>query len=166
MGLEQLIGGVPWGAVVPNGVGVCLLVDAEHAGHLLHAEVAAEGAHIAQYWQFGVEFEKFRHRLGDDVVVGGVDDGQVEAIPLTDLAGIGAAGVDHVLADDVALLRDYPPFTARQRLDVGDPVRLDNLGAHFARPGGKRQTGAGRVHMTVVHGVMRRLDAIEVVERK
>ncbi len=90
--------------------------------------------------------------------------GDVEAHPLAHLAGIGAAGVDHVLADDLALIAHHPPFARRQRLHVGDAALADDLRAELARPLRQGEGGAGRIDMAVVGRVQRGDDAIEIVE--
>ena len=46
-----------------------------------------------------IEFEEFGHGVGDEVVVGHRGHGQLQAGPLAHLAGIGAAGIDHMLAE-------------------------------------------------------------------
>ena len=65
--------------------------------------------------------------LGHQVVVGHAGDGQVQTDPLTDLPGVGAAGVDHVLAHDIALLGADQPLAVRLALDVQHTIVADDL---------------------------------------
>ena len=54
-------------------------------------------------------------RLGDEVLVLDGDRGDVEPHHRSGLAGVVAGRAHHVLADDVALVRPYPPAPAAVR---------------------------------------------------
>ena len=131
---------------------------------LLHAHVAGDLRVVAHHRQLAVQRGELRHRLGDEVVVGHAGDRQVQAVPLPDLAGVGAARVHHVLAHVVPLLGDHPPFAVVLRPDAGDPVAPHDDGAALPGAGGECEGGAGRVHVTVLGSPERRLDPVEAVE--
>ena len=96
----------------------------------------------------------------------GVGDGKIKARPLANLAGIGAARVDHVLTCNSALFGNHLPFATRQLVNVRHPVGLHELRTHRTRTGSQCEAGAGRIHMTVIHGVERCLHTVEIVEWK
>ena len=77
-------------------------------------------------------------RLGDEVLVLDGDRGDVEPHHRAGLAGVVAGRAHHVLADDVALVRPYPPAPARGPRDSGHlraPVDLRPAVAGAAREG-------------------------------
>ena len=92
-------------------------------------------------------------------------DRQVETAPLPDLPGVGAAGVDDMLAEVVTLLGGHPPFAIRRLADMGDAVLAHHLRARLSRAGGEGECGPGRIDVTVLRGPQRRLHPVEVVKR-
>ena len=90
--------------------------------------------------------------------------GRVRPRPLPHLPGVGAAGVDHVLAGDVALLGEDLPLAAVELLDVRCPAAADDARAQLPRPGRQRLGNAAGVDVAIVGGVQRADHAFEVVE--
>ena len=52
MRFEEFVLGLPRHTVVPDGVGIFLLVDADKARELFHAAIAAEGSHVPDDGKF------------------------------------------------------------------------------------------------------------------
>ena len=73
-----------------------------------------------------------------------VDDGDIRADHLRNLAGITTRGIHHGLSNDRAFFRDHFPVAGGLRVDGDDPVVARYLGAHLggalrhgvAEPGG------------------------------
>ena len=163
VGLEELALRVPGAVIVPDGVGVALLVDADQPRLLLHADVAGDAV-VADDGQLPLQRLVFRNGVGDEIVVRHRRGRQVVARPERHLPGIGAARVDHVLGHDRPLLGLHQPFAARLPGDAGRAALAHDGHAQPARPLGQREGRAGRVEVAVVGRVQHRLDAVEVVE--
>ncbi len=114
---------------------------------------------IAHHRQFHLEVDQLLERLGDHVVMQHVGDRYVVAGPGADDVAIGAGGIDHMLADDVALVGDDPPFARWKKLDVGDAGAAIDFGAELARAGRHRIGDVGGRDMAVGHGPEGGLDA-------
>ena len=150
--------------VDPDRVRVGLLVNTDQAGFLLHPDVAGDLGIVAHHRQFDVQILKLRHGVGYKVVVGHGGHGQGQPRPLPHLPGVGATGVDHVLAGDVALLGEDLPLAAVELLDVCCPAAADDARAQLPRPGRQRLGNAAGVDVTIVGGMQRAEHAFEVVE--
>ncbi len=120
---------------------------------------------IAHHRQFRLVRDQLRHRLGDDVVMQHVGDRYAVAGPGANHVAIGAAGVHHMLAADLALIGDHQPFAGVEPADIRDPRAAVNLGAERARTRGHRHGDIGGRHVAVSHGQERRLHALEIEER-
>ena len=162
--LEQLVLGLPWAMVDPDGVRVFLLVDSDQAGFLFHPDVTGDKPVVPDHRKVVVILE-FRHRVGDEIMVGHRGHGKLQAAPLANLPRIGATGIDHMLAQNVAFLGLDQPFAARLLRDVGGPAAADDPRAPGPCPGSKRLGDAGRVGMAVFRRVERALHAFQIVER-
>ena len=162
--LEQLVLGLPRAVVDPDGVRVFLLVDSDQAGFLFHPDVAGDELVVPDHRKIVVILE-FRHRVSDEIMVGHRGHGKLQAAPLAHLPRIGAAGIDHMLAKDVAFFGLDQPFAARLLGDVGGPAAADDPRALGPCSGSKRLGDAGRVGMAVFRRVERALHAFQIVER-
>ncbi|CAI8423007.1 MAG: Uncharacterised protein [Rhodospirillaceae bacterium] len=164
VGLEQLVFSLPRAMVDPDRVRVGLLVNTNQAGFLFHADIARDLGIVAHHRQFGVQIPKRRHSFGDKIVVGHGRHGQGEPRPLPHLPGVGASGVDHMLAGDVALLGEDLPLAAVELLDVRCPAAADDARTQLPRPGRQRLGNAAGVDVAIVRGVQRPDHTFEVVE--
>ena len=161
---EELVLRLPGTVVDPDGVRVLLLVDADETGFLLHPDIAGHEAVVAHHGKFPGEREKLRHGIGDEVVVRHRRHGKLETVPPADLPGVGAGGVDHVFADDVAPLAADVPFAAGEGLDARDPAAPDDPHTLAADRGGHGLNDARRVDMAVIGRVESPLHALDAVE--
>ena len=131
VGVKQFVLGFPRAMIFPDSIGIFLLINADQVGFLLHADIAGDQLVIVDNWQFGRQVGKFRHRFGNEIMVGHGGHRQLQPAPFTHLASIGSVGIDHVLTDDIALFgRDFP-FAALQLNDIGGAAAADNFGAQI-----------------------------------
>ena len=137
IGFEQLVLGLPRAVVFPDGVRVFLLVDADQPGFLFHPDIAGHQPVVADHRQV-VIIAEFRHRIRDEIMMRHGRHRKLKAAPFTHLAGIGAAGIDHMLASDRATFCFDKPFAVRLPGDVGGAAAPDDLHALRAGAGGKR----------------------------
>ncbi len=162
---KQFVLGFPRAMIFPDRVGIFLLIDTDQTGLLFHANVAGYQPVIADHRQFPFQFQEFRHRVGNQVMVGHGSHRQLQPRPFTHLPGIGAACIDDMLTNDVALFRGDFPFTGRQLPYAGCAAVADDF---CPKPAGTCRHGlgdSGRVDMAIVWGVQRTNDPVEVVER-
>ena len=105
-------------------------------------------------------------RLGDEVLMDHGDDRDVESHHGTDLRGVVAGGIDHVLAHDAALLGDDFPSTVGQCVHVGDAVVPDDLRTQLASTLRQGIGGTGGVGPAVVRRPQRGLDVVDVLHER
>ena len=94
-----------------------------------------------------------------------VGDGQVQSHPLTDLPGIGTAGVDHPFRNNVSLFGVHGEFTIVHQRYPGDAILAHDLAAHHARTLGHGESHTRGIDVSVAGGMQGRLDTIEIVVR-
>ncbi len=124
--------------------------------------VVARRPRIAHHRQLRGERGDFRDRLGDDVLVDHVGDGHVEPDHRPELRAVAAGGVDHVLGDDPALLRDDLPAAVGELVHVEHAVVAGDLGAEPAGAG-RHCVGGGRwIGPPVAGRVKPHGDAVEI----
>ena len=78
---------------------------------------------------------------------------------------IGTRGIDHMLANDVALIGDHFPFAGRQQLDVCHQRAAIDLRAHLAGTCCHRIGDIGGRNMAVGDRVESRLNTIGIQKR-
>ena len=165
--LEELVLRIPFrpaAAVGPAFGGIRRLVDADEPRLLLLAVVRA-GVGIAHHHHFLVTFQEFPDRLGDEVRVLHVGDGDVGARHPAHLAGVAPCRVHHHLAHDAALVGDDLPLAARTPLHVRHQGVASDGCAHVARALGERVAATGGVHMAVAGGPGTRENTVDAHER-
>ena len=150
---EQVVLGFPGTVVVPNDIGVRLFVDTNKTGLLLHADIARNQFIVTDHGQFVIEIHKFRHIVSHEVVVGHRRGRDVDATPLTHLAGVSSRGVDHMLADNVTVISADTPLARRQLLHVRCSAMANHGCTKLTRAFGQRHGHAGRINVTIVRGV-------------
>ena len=155
---------IPRRRAVPARMRARGLVGAEQNATALLAKIAVR-PRIAHDRQLARAADQLRHRFGNHVVVQHVGDPRAVPGPAGDHVAIGAGGVHHVLATNVALVGADQPFAGLQQADAGHPGAAMDLDAQRARPGRHRAGGIGRGDMPVGHGQERRLDALGIDER-
>ena len=69
IGVEQPVFIVPRAMIVPDTVRVFLLVNPDQPALLLHPDIAADLAVVADHRQFALQPFEFRHRFGDEIMV-------------------------------------------------------------------------------------------------
>ncbi len=150
---KQLALGLPIlkAAFLRPGVAGVAFVEANQSRVLL-LPVVGGTVRITHNRQLFITVDKGLDRLGDDILVFHVDDGDVEAHPGPNPGGVAATRINHMFADDVPLLGDHFPFPVRQQIDARHPVVANNRRAHIPGSHGHSLATTGRVDIAVVQG--------------
>ena len=149
VGLQELVAEVPGGDLGRPGAAV-LLVGAEQDAAALLAGVdlarqVEDADHLAA--GAGVELGDLGHRLGQEVHVLHGEHRQLQPDHAADLARPEAAGVDHMLGLNRAVLGDDVPGAVRLLGQLDHAVAEHDGGAERLRRLGVGMGGAGRVEM-------------------
>ena len=91
--------------IFPHCVWIGLFIDSDQAGFLLHANIARDQFIITDHWQFAIHGLKFRHRVGDEIMMRHRCHGQLQPTPFAHLPCVGTACIDYMFTGDVTLFR-------------------------------------------------------------
>ncbi len=165
IGVKELVLRLPRAMILPDGVGIFLLVNPDQPAFLLHPDIARDLFVIPDHRQLSLQILELRHVLGHEIMVRHRRHRQLQPRPFAHLPRIGAACVDHMLAGDRALLGLDLPLAAWQLGDVRRAAAADDPDALGPRARGHRHGDVGGVHVPVVGRVQRADHAVQIVER-
>ena len=151
--------------IFPDRVGVFFFINPDKAAFLFHTDIAGDHLIITDNRQFSSQISKFRNRFGHKIMMRHRSHRQLQAGPFAHLACISTAGIDHMFTSDRTLFGFDQPFTIGHLGDVGRPATADDVYAQLARPKRHRHGHVRGVHMTIIRGMQRTQNAVQIIER-
>ena len=165
IGFKEMILGFPGAVIIPNNIGVSLLIDTNKPRLLLHTDIARDQLVIANNRELLLKIHKLRHVIGHEIMVSHRRCGDIDATPLTDLASVGTRSVDNVLTNNIAMVSRHTPLTRRQLLHVRRAAVANHCCTELSRTFRQRHSDTRWIDVTVVGGVERTDHTVQVVER-